>query len=83
MNKNDIPMVHSGKSSLPVVYGDTRRCFGVLIGSMAEYDVPWEGSVTWGTYSGCELAPPEHPSCLSAHVMAGSCRNTASTSSIT
>lgn len=66
MNRNDIPMVHNRKSSLPVVYGDTPTLLGVdrVDGSRPPrgYDVlfcgvPWEGSVTWGSYSGCELAP--------------------------
>ncbi len=66
MNKKDSPMIYGRKSSLPILYGDTPTLLGVDrvdFGLPAKgYDVlfcgvPWEGSVTWGSYSGCELAP--------------------------
>jgi agmatinase len=66
MNSKDIPIVPNRKSSLPKVYGDTPSFLGttVLEPSSLEngYDVifagvPWEGTVTWGTFTGCELAP--------------------------
>lgn len=59
-------MVPGRKNSMPVVYGDTPSFLGCdVIHSEEEispYDiiisgVPWEGTITWGTYSGCELAP--------------------------
>lgn len=66
MNSNEIPMVPNRKASLPVVYGDTPSFLGVNVLdplSLAKgYDViiagvPWEGTITWGSYSGCEHAP--------------------------
>ena len=66
MNSKDIPMVPNRKASLPKVYGDTPSFLGtpVLHHNFLEngYDVifagvPWEGTVTWGSFSGCELAP--------------------------
>jgi guanidinopropionase len=51
---------------MPLVYGDTPSFLGcpALNSSPIEqgYDVifagvPWEGTITWGTFSGCELAP--------------------------
>jgi len=66
MNKNEIPMVPCRKSSLPVIYGDTPSFLGcpVVYNKIGDdkYDVivagvPWEGTITWGTYSGCELSP--------------------------
>jgi agmatinase len=61
-----VPMIASRKASLPIVYGDTPSFLGVPAIKASkirpQYDVifagvPWEGSVTWGSYSGCELAP--------------------------
>jgi agmatinase len=66
MGKNNEPMTPGRKISLPVIYGDTPSFLGCpVIRSRDEvkgYDVavmgvPWEGTITWGTYSGCELAP--------------------------
>lgn len=66
MGKNNEPMTPGRKISLPVIYGDTPSFLGCpVIKSRDEvkgYDVavmgvPWEGTITWGTYSGCELAP--------------------------
>ncbi|MFX0195078.1 MAG: agmatinase family protein [Candidatus Hodarchaeota archaeon] len=62
----NIPMVANRKSSLPLIYGDTPSFLGCdIIRSKEEaqgFDVavigvPWEGTITWGGYSGCELAP--------------------------
>ncbi|MDA8345589.1 MAG: agmatinase family protein [Thermaerobacter sp.] len=53
-------------ASLPVLYGDTPTLFGKPFvrpedlrgrADVAISGVPWEGTVTWGTWSGCELAP--------------------------
>lgn len=66
MIPNDIPMVAGRKASLPKVYGDTPSFLGttVLDSKKLEsgYDVivagvPWEGTVTWGSFSGCEMSP--------------------------
>ncbi|MBN1140292.1 MAG: agmatinase family protein [Deltaproteobacteria bacterium] len=66
MNHADIPMVSGRKSALPKVYGDTPTFLGVprldLNHLPSGLDaivvgVPWEGTVTWGTFTGCELAP--------------------------
>jgi guanidinopropionase len=65
MEQKDIPMVAGRKSSLPKIYGDTPSFIGCPIitkESMKDVDVaifgvPWEGTITWGSYSGCELAP--------------------------
>ena len=55
------------QSSLPKICGDTPSFPGssVVQGDSltAGYDVyravvPWEGTVTWGSFTGCELAPP-------------------------
>jgi guanidinopropionase len=63
---DNIPMVPDRKSSLPKIYGDTPSFLGVPVLSgdsfPADYDViiagvPWEGTVTWGSFTGCELAP--------------------------
>ncbi|RII27105.1 MAG: arginase [Geobacter sp.] len=65
-NRKDIPMVPNRKASMPVVFGDTPSFLGVDVldpRSLKEgYDVivvgvPWEGTVTWGSFSGCEHAP--------------------------
>jgi len=62
----DMPMVPNRKSMLPVVYGDTPSFLGVDVLDSRSlkngYDVifagvPWEGTITWGSYSGCEHAP--------------------------
>jgi len=54
-----------GQTGLPRIYGDTPSFLGVepikLPQGAADRDVvflgvPWEGAITWGTYSGCELA---------------------------
>jgi agmatinase len=59
-------MVPNRKASLPKVFGDTPSFLGAPILNQASiergYDIvvagiPWEGTVTWGSYSGCELAP--------------------------
>lgn len=61
-----IPMVADRKSQMQRVYGDTPAFLGCPVVSFDKlekrYDViiagvPWEGTVTWGSYSGCELAP--------------------------
>ena len=66
MNKKKIPMVPGRKSSMPVIYGDTPSFLGckILNSNPIEegFDVifagiPWEGTITWGSFSGCELAP--------------------------
>lgn len=66
MNSKDIPMVANRKKGLPLVYGDTPTFLGcelVDLNNMKKpkdiifSGVPWEGTITWGTYSGCELAP--------------------------
>lgn len=65
MNINDIPMVKNRKGLLPVVYGDTPSFLGaeVINGKGGGgYDVifagvPWEGTMTWGTATGCDSAP--------------------------
>jgi agmatinase len=66
MMNRDVPMVPQRKASLPKVYGDTPSFLGVPVldpQSLTKgYDVifagvPWEGTVTWGTFTGCELSP--------------------------
>lgn len=66
MGNSEIPMVFGRKPSLPCIYGDTPSFLGCPVIKSAdeikEYDivimgVPWEGTITWGSYSGCELAP--------------------------
>src|SRR4030067_1435273 len=61
-----IPMVAGRKKVLPLVYGDTPSFLGtdvIDINSLSgSYDVifggvPWEGTITWGSFTGCELAP--------------------------
>lgn len=60
------PMVAGRKPALPLVYGDTPSFLGVDVikqnGFEKGYDiifagVPWEGTVTWGSFTGCEFAP--------------------------
>ena len=66
MSRREIPMVANRKASLPRVYGDTPSFLGTPVLNVKAltdgYDVivagvPWEGTVTWGTFSGCELSP--------------------------
>lgn len=66
MNSKDIPMVPNRKASLPRVYGNTPSFLGTEVMNPKSiengYDVifvgvPWEGTVTWGAFTGCELAP--------------------------
>lgn len=66
MNSKDIPMVPNRKASLPRVYGDTPSFLGVPVLDRKNLQpgcdvivagVPWEGTVTWGSFSSCELAP--------------------------
>ena len=66
VNARDIPMVPGRKTALPKVYGDTPTFLGVPKldpGSLepppdvAIVGVPWEGTVTWGSFTGCEMAP--------------------------
>ncbi len=66
MNAKDIPMVPGRKASLPIVYGDTPSFLGCPVvaqdrmegvGDFTFAGVPWEGTVTWGSFTGCELAP--------------------------
>ncbi len=66
MRDKNIPMVENRKSQLPTVYGDTPSFLGVPVLDLNRLPrgcdvvvagVPWEGAVTWGSYSGCELAP--------------------------
>src|SRR3990172_10836612 len=61
-----IPLVAGRKKDLPLVYGDTPSFLGtdvIDINSLpGGYDVifggvPWEGTITWGAFTGCELAP--------------------------
>ena len=56
----------SEAASLPVLYGDTPTLFGMPRAQAADLGgtadiavsgVPWEGTITWGSWSGCELAP--------------------------
>ncbi|GFO62924.1 agmatinase family protein [Geomonas paludis] len=66
MNSKEIPMVPNRKASLPKVYGDTPSFLGVPVldprnlpggCDVIVAGVPWEGTVTWGSFSSCELAP--------------------------
>ena len=66
MHSKEIPMVPNRKASLPRVYGDTPSFLGVPVVDPANLPhgldvivagVPWEGTVTWGSFSGCELTP--------------------------
>jgi len=65
MSNTQIPMVPGRKVSMPKVFGDTPSFLGVPIVPQSDvgsgYDivvagVPWEGTITWGSYSGCELS---------------------------
>lgn len=66
MNRKEIPMVPNRKHSLPRIYGDTPSFLGVPVVDAKNLvpgcdvivaGVPWEGTVTWGSFTGCELAP--------------------------
>ena len=66
MNAKDIPMVPGRRALSPKIYGDTPSFLGTTIldeETLATgFDVlfsgvPWEGTLTWGSYTGCELAP--------------------------
>ncbi len=66
MPDKNIPMILNRKNLMPTVYGDTPSFLGVRVLDVEHlpkgFDVivsgvPWEGAVTWGSYSGCELAP--------------------------
>lgn len=66
MNNKEIPMIPHRKRSMPVVYGDTPSFLGCPVPNSnpvkSGFDVlflgvPWEGTITWGSYTGCELAP--------------------------
>ena len=66
MRTKDIPMVAGRKDSLPVVYGNTPSFLGADVINAGALDsvydfvvggVPWEGTITWGSFTGCELAP--------------------------
>ncbi len=64
-SKND-PLISNRKTNLPKIYGDTPSFLGG--DAVGQNDLPdgydvivagacWEGTITWGSYSGCELAP--------------------------
>lgn len=66
MKPKDTPMIAGRKQLLPCVYGDTPSFLGApFIKSKKDINnadvvimgVPWEGTITWGSFSGCELAP--------------------------
>lgn len=59
------PYDRRGPADLPTLYGDTPTFLGAEAISLPDgaggrdvvfVGVPWEGPVTWGGYSGCELA---------------------------
>jgi agmatinase len=59
------PMAPDRMGRLPRIYGDTPTFIGcppvslpdgVEAGQVVLIGVPWEGAVTWGSFSGCELA---------------------------
>ncbi|MGE5698956.1 MAG: agmatinase family protein [Deltaproteobacteria bacterium] len=63
--KTSVPMVAGRKSSLPLIYGDTPSFLGVEVLRRNRLEkgfdvifsgVPWEGTITWGSFTGCELA---------------------------
>ena len=65
VNAKSSPMDPSSREALPRVYGDTPTFLGVPLlkdpnalnrSDVVFMGVPWEGAVTWGGYSGCELA---------------------------
>jgi guanidinopropionase len=62
---NKEPMAPNRLARMPRIYGDTPTFLGcpkvnfphgVEPGQVVFLGVPWEGAVTWGSYSGCELA---------------------------
>lgn len=63
----NLPMIPGRKAGLPRVYGDTPTFLGVPRVDLRSppspppdaivVGVPWEGAVTWGSFTGCELAP--------------------------
>jgi len=66
VDRKEIPMVPARKSSLPIVYGDTPSFLGCTVVNSKPLEqgfdvivvgVPWEGTITWGSFSGCELTP--------------------------
>ena len=66
MNRKEMPMIPNRKSSMPVIYGDTPSFLGCTVLKSNPFGqgfdvifagVPWEGTITWGSFSGCELAP--------------------------
>ena len=66
MRRKDVPMVPNRKATLPIIYGDTPSFLGVPVLDISSLHkgldvvfmgVPWEGTITWGSFSGCELAP--------------------------
>lgn len=66
MKRKDVPMIPNRKSSLPIIYGNTPSFLGVPVLDISSLHkkldvifmgVPWEGTITWGSFSGCELAP--------------------------
>ena len=64
--RRNLPMVPGRKVALPRVYGDTPTFLGVPrldlrapprdAPDAVVVGVPWEGTVTWGSFTGCELA---------------------------
>jgi agmatinase len=65
-DQHRVPMVANRQNAMERVYGDTPAFLGCPVVSFDKvqkhYDViiagvPWEGTVTWGSFSGCELAP--------------------------
>jgi guanidinopropionase len=66
MNSKELLFVKGRTQTLPVVYGDTPSFLGTDVIDInfltSGYDVifggvPWEGTITWGSFTGCELAP--------------------------
>ncbi len=66
MERRFEPMVPGRKQAMPCVYGDTPTFLGVPRvktgcefpeADVAVMGVPWEGTITWGSYSGCEMTP--------------------------
>jgi guanidinopropionase len=66
MKIKDIPMVPNRKAALPIIYGNTPSFLGVPVLDISSLHkkldvifigVPWEGTITWGSFSGCELSP--------------------------
>ncbi len=64
-NKKASPMTLESQSTRPIIYGDTPSFLGVEAVKLPDgaagkdvvfFGVPWEGPVTWGGFSGCELA---------------------------